>query len=261
MLGSGPVEGGIVKTLIRSLLLWCLVGAGVVLAQTPDCPCPVTPPPPPLWTGSGEFSWLATTGNSKTSSLGLGVDVFYKPAPWTFELAFAFLHSSTDEVTTAERFKGLLSASRDLTDRIDVFVKGAYLRDQFAGLDSLFAASSGAGFKLFNTPSQFLRVSAGFGYTWENQTIGVDRNYANAIAGLNYKWTFSKTAFFSNDFGFLLDLADTNNWFINDTAALTASLTSVFAIKASWTILYRHEPVPGFKTTDTTTAVSLVAKF
>lgn len=249
------------KILTRSLLLWCLVGAGVVLAQTPDCPCPVTPPPPPLWTGSGEFSYLATTGNSKTSSLGLGIDVFYKPAPWTFELAFAYLHSSTDEVTTAERFKGGLSASRDLTERVDVFVKGAYLRDTFAGLDSLVAINSGAGYKLFNTPSQFLRASAGFGYTWENQTIGVDRNYANAVAGLNYKWTFSKTAFFSNDFGFLLDLADTNNWFINDTAAVTAALTSVFAIKASWTILYRHEPVPGFKTTDTTTAVSLVAKF
>ncbi len=249
------------RILIRSLLLGCLVGAGTLLAQTPDCPCPVTPPPPPLWTGSGEFSYLATTGNSKTSSLGLGIDVFYKPAPWTFELAFSYLHSSTESVTTAERFKGGLSASRDLTDRLDIFVKGAYLRDTFAGLDSLFAANTGVGFKLFNTPSQFLRASIGVGYTWENQTIDIDRNYANLTAGLNYKWTFSKTAFFSNDFGYLLDLADSNNWFINDTAAVTASLTSVFAIKASWTILYRHEPVPTFKTTDTTTAVSLVAKF
>ena len=249
------------KTQIRILVLAGLVVTGAVSAQTPDCPCPVTPPPPPLFTGSGEFSWLATTGNSKTSSLGLGVDVFYKPAPWTFELAFSYLHSSTDSITTAERYKGLISASRDLTERVDVFVKGAYLRDTFAGLDSLFAINSGVGYKLFNTPSQFLRASVGFGYTWENQTIGVDRNYANVAAGLNYKWTFSKTAFFSNDFGYLLDLSDTNNWFINDTAAVTAALTNVFAIKASWTILYRHEPVPGFKTTDTTTAVSLVAKF
>jgi len=33
---------------------------------------------------------------------GLGLDVFYKPAPWTFELAFSYLHSSTDSITTAE---------------------------------------------------------------------------------------------------------------------------------------------------------------
>src|SRR5262249_42378876 len=181
-----------VKTRIPYLVLSGLVLAGALFAQTPDCPCPVTPPPPPLWTGSGEFSWLATTGNSKTSSLRLGVDVFYKPAPWTFQLASSSLHPSTTSTTTAERYKGGLSASRDLTDRIDVFVKGAYLRDTFAGLDSLFAINTGAGYKLFNTPSQFLRASLGFGYTWENQTIDVDRNYANLGAGLNYKWTFSK---------------------------------------------------------------------
>ncbi len=256
------------RTFTRAVLLWTLLAGSALLAQTPECPCPIPPAgPPPCWTGSAEFSYLATTGNSKSSSLGGAFELFYKPAPWTFSLNAAYLRSSsrdpdTDEsVLTAEQFKGGLKASRDLNATLDVYARGGYLRDTFAGLDSLIAVDTGVGFKLLKGPSQFLRAEAGVGYTWENQTIGFDRNYANARFGLNYKWVFSKSAQFTNDFGFLLDFEDTNNWIINDTAAITATLTSVFAIKASWTILYRREPVPGFRTTDTWTAVSLVAKF
>jgi putative salt-induced outer membrane protein len=256
-----------VNTLVRSTLLWMLIAGGAALAQTPDCPCPVPTGPPPLWTGSAEFSYLSTSGNSSSSSLGGGLELFYKPAPWTFSLNANYLRSSSrndatgEKELTAEQFRGGLKGARDLTERLDIYAGGTYLRNTFAGLDSLIGIGAGAGYKLFNTPSQFLRVEGGFGYTWENQTIDFDRNYANAHLGVGYKWTFSKTAAFTNDFGVLLDLADTNNWIISDTAAVTATLTSVLAIKASWTILYRKEPVPGFKKTDTATAVSLVAKF
>jgi putative salt-induced outer membrane protein YdiY len=251
-----------VKTLVRSSLLLAAIAGGAARAQTPEGPCPIPPAgPPPLWTGSAEFSYLSTSGNSKTSSLGGGLALFYKPLPWTVSLDANYLRSSSEGILTAEAFKGALKGIRDLTAEIDVYGRGSYLRNTFAGLDSLIGVDGGAGYKLFNGPSQFLRAEAGFGYSWENQTIGVDRNYATARVGVGYKWAFSKSAQFTNDFGVLLDLADTNNWIISDTAAITATLTRVFALKASWTILYRKEPVEGFKKTDTSTAVSLVAKF
>ena len=250
------------KTHFRSALFLAAFAGGAALAQTPECPCPIPPAgPPPPWSGSAEFSYLSTSGNTQTSSLGGGLELFYKPPPWTFSLNANYLRSSADGVLTAEQFKGALKGMRDLTAHLDVYARGGYLRNTFAGLDSLVAVDSGVGYKLLTGPAQFLRAEIGFGYSWENQTTGVDRNYANARAGLGYKWVFSKTAQFTNDFGFLLDLADTNNWIINDTAAVTASLTSIFALKASWSILYRKEPTPGFAKTDTATAVSLVAKF
>ena len=256
------------KTILRSGFLLGLFAGGALRAQTPECPCPIPPAgPPPLWTGSAEFSYLSTSGNSRTSSLGGGVELFYKPAPWTFSLNASYLRASSRDATTgetvltAEQFKGGLKGTRDLTATVDVFAGGSYPRNTFAGLDSLIGIGGGAGFKLVKGPVHFLRPEVGVGYTWENQTIDLDRNYANAHLGVGYKWVFSKTAQFTNDFGFLLDLADTNNWIISDTAAVTATLTRVFALKASWTILYRKEPVPGFKKTDTSTAVSLVAKF
>jgi putative salt-induced outer membrane protein YdiY len=166
-----------------------------------------------------------------------------------------------DGITTSQATTASLKGTRDLTEHLDVYASAGYLRNTFAGIDSLVNGEAGVGYKLLNGPSQFLRPEIGFGYTAESETTGLDRNYASARAGLAYKWQFSKSAFFTNDFSFLYDLSNSNNWIIAEKAAVTASLTSIFALRASWTLLYTNEPVLGFSATNTATAVALVAKF
>ena len=250
-------------------MLVSLAAAGAAPAQTPECPCPcpcpAPPPPPPLWFGKADLSFLSTSGNTDTTSLGAGLEVNYNPKPWLFTLKGAALHAATDGVTTAESFSASLRASRELTERLDVFAGAAWLRNTFSGIDSLYGFDAGAGYKLLTGPDHFLRAQAGVGYAIEKDIVlGIvlpSRNYATANAGLGYKWQFTKTAAFTNDFSYLLDLSDTANWFITDKAAITASISKVFALQASWTLLYRNQPVPGFDNTDTATAVGLVAKF
>jgi len=242
------------------LFLW-LAAAGAALAQAP-CPCP-TPPagPPPLWSGSAELSFLSTSGNTTTSSLGSGLEVDYKPAPWTVIFKAGYLRSSTDGVTTAEQLNASVKGIRDLTPRIDVYAGGGYLRNRFAGLNSFITGEGGAGYKILVGPVHTLRGELGLGYNREDRLVGGNRNYASARAGLGYKWEFSKTAAFTNDASYQRDFSDSENWIFSDKAAVAASLTATFSLKASYTLLYRHEPVPTFKRTDTATAVALVAKF
>ena len=247
-------------------LLALVFATGVAAAQTPECPCPPPPaPPPPVWFGKADLSYLSTSGNTDTSSIGGGLELNYNPKPWLFTLKGAYLKSSTDDVTTAEAMTISLRATRDLTERIDVFVGAGWLRNRFSGINNIYNFDGGAGYKLFKGPEQFLRVEAGIGYTTEQDIVlGIIvpyRNYANARAGLGYKWQFTKNAAFTNDFTFLADLSDTSNWFINEKAAITANISSVFALQASWTLLYRNQPVFGFDNTDTATAFGIVAKF
>jgi len=260
-----------VKSLRRAFLVLCLAAASAASAQEapPPCPCPEPPPPPaPLWFGKAEFSFLSTSGNTDTTSIGGGLEANYNPKPWLFTLKGAYLKSATDGVTTAEAFTGSLRASRDLTERLDVFVGGRYLRNRFSGIDNLYGFDGGAGYKLLLGPVHFLRVEGGVGYTHEEDIITQDdvtfttsRNYPNAKAGVSYMWQFSKNAAFTNDFSYLLDLDQTANWFISDKAAISAAISKIFALQASWTLLWRNQPVPGFGHTDTATAVGLVAKF
>lgn len=255
------------KTRLVSILFLLILTAGSALAQTPPpCPCPEPPPPPdPLWFGKVNFSFLSTSGNTDTTSIGGAAEVNYNPKPWLFTLKGAYLYSATDGETTAQSTTVSLRASRDLTDRIDVFAGGGYLRNTFSGIDSLYSIDAGAGYKLFKGPTQFLRVEGGFGWTNEKDIIDdivqPSRSYANARAALAYKWQFTKTAAFTNDFSYLLDLDDTQNYFITNKAAITADISKVFALQASWTVLWRNQPVEGFGHTDTATAVGIVAKF
>ena len=261
------------KALLRLGMFVLIATPAVVSAQTADCPCPVPPPPPPVWFGKAELSFLSTSGNTDTTSIGGSAEVNYNPKPWLFTLKFAALHAATDGVTTAETFAGSLKATRDLTEHLDVFADGGWLRNRFSGINNLWNVDGGAGFKLIKTDAQFLRVEGGVGYTSEQDIvlgiIAPYRNYANIRAGLGYKWTITKTATFTNDFSYLLDLSDTQNWFITDKAAVTVSISRIFALQASWTLLFRNEPPlkdPGpppvrYDHTDTATAVGLVAKF
>jgi putative salt-induced outer membrane protein len=268
------LKGGRVKRLFRAVLLLSLAALGLaagsvaVAQEAPPCPCPEPPPQPdPVWFGRADFSFLSTSGNTDTTSIGAALELNYRPKPWLFTIKGGYLKGATDGVTTAESFAGSLRASRDLTERIDVFVGGSYLRNRFSGIDNLYGFDGGAGYKLLLGPVHFLRVEGGVGYTHEEDiitdpiTITTSRNYANAKSGLGYKWQFTKNAYFTNDFAFLADLDDTANWFITDKAAITANISKIFALQASWTLLYRNQPVPTFKKTDTVTAIGLVAKF
>lgn len=260
---------------LRGFVLLLGIGASApALAQTADCPCPVPPGPPPVWFGKADLSFLSTSGNTDTSSIGGSLEINYNPKPWLFTLKGSALHSSTDGVTTAETFTASLQASRDLTEHIDVFARGGWLRNTFSGINNIYNFDGGAGYKLLNSDTQFLRVEGGVGYTTEQDIvlglIAPYRNYANVRAGLGYKWQFTKTASFSNDFSFLQDLSDSKNWFMTDKAAVSVSISKIFALQASWTLLYRNEPpvkdattvpVTRYDKTDTATAVGLVAKF
>ena len=250
-----------------AVLLAGLLAGSAALAQAP-CPCPTPPPgPPPLWSGNAQFAYAGTSGNTDTSSLGASLELNYKPLPWTISLTAAYLRGSTDGVTTAESFAGGLRGIRDLTPRFDVFAEGLYYRNTFAGIDSRYGANAGVGYKIFNEKTLLFRVETGVGYTHEDFLIEESQNYATVRAGFQFKWKFSKSAEFSEEFYWTDDLSDTDNWFIRSTTAVTADMTSVFALKASFTYLYDNVPalkVPPdvfFEKTDRIFSVALVAKF
>ena len=241
--------------------LLCAALAATASAQTP-CPCPPPPePPPPVWFGKAELSYVGTTGNTDTSSLGGALELNYKPTPWLFTLKAAYLHAATDGVTTAESFAGGLKATRDLTPRLDVFGGALDYRNTFAGIDGRYGGEAGAGYKIVNEKTLHLRAQGGFGYTHESRVDATALNYATGQAGFDFGWKFSKSAEFTETFSWTDNLDNTSDWYLASVTGITADLTKIFALKASYTYLYDDVPVPGFKKRDTITSVALVAKF
>ena len=243
-----------------AFLLFLAPAAGGAL-PAPDPPAPPPPPPPPLWAGKAELAYAATSGNSTTSSLGAGLDVAYRPAPWTVEVRFGYLRASAAHIVTAESLAGAIKGSRDLTPKVDAFVQAGYQRNTFSGIDRRMGADAGAGYKLIQRPDLLFRTEAALGYTNESRTNGTKLNYATARGALKLVWKFSKSADFTEEGSFTEDLSHTANWIFRNVASVSASMTSLFSLKLSYGLVYANEPVPGFKKTDTVTSAAVVAKF
>jgi putative salt-induced outer membrane protein len=245
---------------LRQLAFLLFLAPAAAAAQPPPDP-KAPPPPPPLWSGKAELAYAATSGNTSTSSLGVGLDVMYRPAPWTVEGKFSYLRASAAHILTAESLAGAIKGSRDLTPKVDAFLLAGYQRNTFSGIDHRMGADAGAGYKLIQRPDLLFRTEAALGYMNESRTNGTKLNYATARGGLKLVWKFGKSADFTEEGSFTEDLSHTANWIFRNVASVSASMTSIFSLKLSYGLVYANEPVPGFKKTDTVTSAAVVAKF
>ena len=243
----------------RSARLAFLTLALTEAALAQDAPPP--PTPTPLWSGKGELSFVSTSGNSNTQTLGVGAEVAYKPAPWSFLFTTAFVRSEADDVENARSFLATIRGARSLTQRLEVFARGEYLQNTFAGIDSRISGEGGIAYALFPNPPHKLKAEVGVGYTRENRVTGEDLSFPSARAGLLYEWQISKGAAYTEELSFTQDLGEGDNWRILNTGSLTADISTVLAMRLSYAITYANQPPPGFEKRDTTTSAAIVAKF
>ena len=240
---------------LASLLL---AAASPLAAQDPP---PTPPPPPPLWSGQGELSFVSTSGNSDTQTLGVGAEVAYQPLPWSFTFKSTFLRNEADGEEKANSLTAMLRGARVFSPRLEAFGRADFVRNRFAGIESRWSGEGGVAYALFPAPPQKVRAEAALGYATERGVDAEDRSYPFARAGVFYEWQISKTAVYTEELSFVQDLEDTPNWRIVNAGAVTADVTTVLALRVSFALLYSNEPVPGFEKRDSTVSAAVVAKF
>lgn len=246
------------KTIVVLCALVCLPLPA--LAQAP-APAPAAPPPPPAREGTAEFAFVGTTGNASTQTIGLNGTLVVRPDAWVVTNKAAFIRNESESELTAQSFGYLFRAERAFSPRLSGFGEYAYFRDTFAGVAHRNSLVGGISCKLVDLPRHVFFTDAGLGYMDEQRVAGDDVSSATWSLGAGYAWKISETAEFTEDVRMTGLFADADDWRILQAAAITARLTQLFSLKVSNTIRYAHAPVPGFKDTDTTTSVALVAKF
>lgn len=239
--------------------------AGLLLILSTVAPLAAqTPPaaePPPRWERKAEVSLVATSGNSDTQTAGLGASLVWRPGLWTTEAKAGFVRSEADDVETARSFAADLRQARAVSPRVDVFGRFGFLSNEFAGIDARTMVDGGVGYKLLLGPVHTVRVDGGLGYSHENRVTGDDLSFALANFGAGYKWQISKTADLTDAALLTASLDEGEDWRFGNALALTAAISSIFSLKASYELKHVNAPVPGFEKTDTLTSIALVARF
>lgn len=260
-MGSMMRRLSILLMIIFSVSFMCSEG---LCQETPPAP----EPPPPTCQGSAEFSFVSTTGNTSTQTLGLGGTIECKPAPWGYLAKGAFIRSEADDVVNAKSIDTLFRVSRDLSARLKTYGQFIYYENQFAGIDNRYALEGGLSYLLITTQKHSLQAEGGFGYTHENRVPPAipgaadnDLSFATARIGGIYRWKFSENAEIGDDAGFTFNLSDGDDWRFANMAYVAAKLTTIFSLKFSYGLTYLNTPVFGFGKTDTVTSAAVVAKF
>lgn len=235
----------------------------LALAQAPTAfgqvPAPPPEPPPPRLEASAQLTFLDTRGNATAQSLGAGGDVVWRPDPWTLTAKAAFAQSETEGELTSRSLTSLLRGSRALNERLSAYGQYDFLRDEFAGVEQRHVFEGGISYLALDAAPHTLRLDGGLGYLYEERPDEELRSATLSLAAA-YRFAISATSELTFTPRFLLPLAETERWKLDQEAALVAALNTSLALKLSHTLRYSAEPPEGFATTDTIMAISLVAR-
>lgn len=237
------------------LMLLTVASPPSVFAQAPDVP----PEPPPRLDASAQFTFLDTSGNASSQSLGAGGTLAWRPDPWTYSAKAIFAQAETDEELSARSFAGLFRSSRALNERLSVYGQYDFLRDVFAGVEQRHVIEGGASYLTVDTPRHRLRFDAGLGYLYQRNPDDHLDSVTLSLASA-YRLAISKTSEFTYQPRFLLPLAETGAWKFDQDVALTIAMNTILSLKLAHTLRYSADPPEGFKTTDRILAISIVAK-
>jgi putative salt-induced outer membrane protein len=245
------------RTLLSLAFLLALSSA----AAQAQAPAPPPEPPPPLREATAEFAYVGTSGNSSTESIGLGGEFIYRPDSWTLSTKAAYVRNKSEEELKAESVDLIFKASRALNMRLSAFGRYGFLHDRFAGIEARNVVEGGLAYVLVNAAPNSFVVDGSLGYAHETRVAPPNLSDPTAAADALYRLKLSDAVDVSDDARFGVALSNFDDWRFANIGAVTSKLTRILSLKVSNTVRYVHAPVPTFQTTDTITAIALVAKF
>lgn len=244
------------KRHVLLLILFTSLHSMQVHAQQVGSP-PAGPEKGP-WSGKAALGFLATSGNTESSSLNSAFTVAYGVGRWAHSLQALAINATENEQTSAEAYALGWKTEFNMTERDFLFARVNWRKDRFSGYDQQLIESVGYGRRLIDTGVHFLNAEIGAGARQADLVDGTTEEELIWRGGLNYQWKFSETARFTQD---LTTEAGPENIYSESVSALRTRLIGALALVASYTIKNNSVVPVGSEKTDTFTAVSVEYTF
>jgi putative salt-induced outer membrane protein len=236
---------------LRSLLVIAALAAPLTLMaqqQEPESP----------WSGSATLGYLATSGNTETSTLNTGLEVGYTTGKWEHVFDASAVNASENDVKTAESYAANWKSELNITDHDFLFGRLSWRKNLFGGFNTQFSQTVGYGRRLIDVDKHKLNAELGAGARQSESQDGLSENETVFRGGIYYKWLFSETAEFRQD---VTVEAGELNTYVETVTALSAQLLGELALVASYTVKANSDVPPTTEKTDTYTALSLEYSF
>ena len=210
------------------------------------------------WSGKAALGYLATSGNTENSTLNTSFEVGYKTGDWQHVFQAFAIRASESNVTTAEAYELGWKSERNLTEHDFLFGRVDWRKDKFSGYDTQLSESIGYGRRFINNEAHKLNAEIGLGARQSELSDGTDQEEIILRGGLSYKWIFSESAEFNQEF--VVEAGDKNTY-LESVTAVKAKLVGSLALVASYTAKNNSDVPVGTEKTDTYSALSIEYTF
>ena len=238
----------------RSLCLSALV----ILAATPVFAQEEAAEEESPWSGKVSFGYLATSGNTENSNLNSNFEVGYTAGKWHHVLDAYAINATESGDTTTEAYGAGWKSERNFSEHNFLFLRLNYRNDRFSGFPEQFSQTAGYGRRILDTGTHSLSAEVGGGARQSERADGTNEDDLILNGRLGYKWTFSETANFTQDF--VVEYGKENTY-LESVSALRARLVSNLAMVASYTIKRNSDVPVGTENADKFTALALEYEF
>ena len=167
----------------------------------------------------------------------------------------------TDYVQTAGREYGTLRYDRFLTQKDSLYVLGGGFTDTFAGYDYRVNGQVGWSHAFVDIKKSALKAEIGMDVAQEDFVDGVDpaqQTVVSARAQVGWRYNFNDHVSFEDTVEAYESVLDFTDVRINNTAAVSATLTNRLALKLSHQLAFDNVPVEGYQPLDHTTLATVV---
>lgn len=210
------------------------------------------------WSGAGEAGAFASSGNTNTRGIAIGVNLNKESLHWKHALRGFVDFQRQDGMTTRERYLAGYQGNYNITPRLFALLALTYEKDAFSGFDSRFAQSIGVGYKLFDGPRLVGTIEGGPALRQTRFTNGIsDNTIAARIAG-DFKWSLSDAFSITETASYFYDGSNNS---LQSLTALNAKINNALTARLSYQVNTESNPPLGRRKSDQVSRVTIVYGF
>jgi len=210
----------------------------------------VAPAEQPATSFVTDFGYVATSGNTRVTTINLAERTVHTRGFWRFEQTLGLVYGENDGEENANLLRAGLGAEYAFRPWVAVATGVLYDRNRFAGIARRTEEYLGLVFRVLQAPKDTLRIETGASLTQQTGVDGIANNFPAARAAAWYKRTLSSNAFFLQTLEAIPNLQVTEDYRINSESALVAPLSRRMALKFGYVVRFDNLPEVGFLSTD-----------
>ena len=216
-------------------------------------------PDPNGWSGEAGAGYLASNGNTKSSSLNAKLALDYVHNQWKNAFLATAFGASDQQEATGERYTASDKLDYNFSERDYAFGAVEYEKDLFGPVGQRTVESVGYGRHILTGPVHVLDADIGVGARQSTANVTDERsNDAIARLGGKYTWNISATSAFNETLS--VETGSSNTYTQSITELKFNVVGNIFA-SSSYTIRNNSHVPAGTGRTDTVTALNLSYTF